>query len=140
MVVKMVRGLFKLGFYAGGLAAVVGTWDYTQQAKAAEYDYSFDKYKLSVMDRYGDEAGYAFSALDTAKSGAQAGMQWVSESGLLEKVGLDMPAPIAAEEGQPVELVFEIERGSTSKTIQLASAAQVLAPETSLYPRARALP
>ena len=70
MIGKLVKSIFKLGFYAAGLCGVVGTWDYTQQAKAADYDYSFDAYKLSVVDRYGDEAAIAFQVMDVAKAGA----------------------------------------------------------------------
>ena len=39
MIVKIVGGLAKLSFLGAGMAAVTGPWDYTQQAKADDYDF-----------------------------------------------------------------------------------------------------
>lgn len=130
MIGKLVKSTFKLGFYAVGLCGVVGTWDYTQQAKAADYNYSFDAYKLSVVDRYGEEAAIAFGVIDVAKAGAVRGITAIEEAGVLAKVGLVMPERALAltEPAAPVDA-----------PVVLASVATSLAPEISLYPQARVL-
>jgi hypothetical protein len=46
MIGKLVKSIFMLGFYAVGVCGVVGTWDYTRQAKAADYVYSFEDYTV----------------------------------------------------------------------------------------------
>ncbi|GGB87901.1 hypothetical protein GCM10011363_00650 [Marivita lacus] len=130
MIGKLVKSIFKLGFYAAGLCGVVGTWDYTQQAKAADDDYSFDAYKLSVVDRYGDEAAIAFAVIDAARTSAVRGIAVIDEAGVLAKVGLAVPERALAltEPAAPV-----------NAPLILASVATSLAPEISLYPRARVL-
>ena len=130
MIGKFVKSILKLGFCAVGLCGVVGTWDYTRQAKAAGYDYSLDAYRLSVVDRYGAEATIAFAMMDMSKAGAMRGIAAIDQAGLLSKVGLAMPErTLALTEPAAPGHVPDI----------LASAATSLAPEISLYPRARVL-
>ncbi|MFA8386575.1 MAG: hypothetical protein ACEPO2_13210 [Pelagibaca sp.] len=109
---------------------MVGIWDYTQQAKAADYDYSFDAYKLSVVDRYGEDAAIALGMVDVAKAGAVRSITAIDETGGLSKVGLAMPerALAVTEPAIPMDA-----------PVLLASAATSLAREISLYPRARVL-
>lgn len=135
MIGKLVKSIFMLGFYAAGLCAVVGIWDYTRQAKDAGYEYSFDEYTLSVTQRYGKDAEIGLAVLDVVKAGAMHGLALVDETGLLAEIGLVLPQ----------ENILPSEAGSGSvaqdqSAILVASAASVLAPETSLYPRARTLP
>lgn len=143
MIGKLLKSIFKLGFYAGGLGAVVAVWDYTQQAKAADYQYSYEEYKLSVMDRYGEEAVFALSTLESAKSGlktgAQAGLKLAEDSGLLEKIGIALPETVFEDDTQPVEIVIGPDGEMVIAPVELAVATQALAPETSLFPRARVL-
>lgn len=123
-----------LCFYAAGLCVVVGTWDYTRQAKAAGYDYSFDEYKLSVMDRYGAEAEIAFAVLDMVKATVMQGLVLVDETGVLKRVGLELPEPGTIPPDSTSGALSPV-----AAPLVLASAASVFAPETSLYPKARAV-
>ncbi|WP_439524755.1 hypothetical protein [Marivita sp.] len=138
MIGKLLKSLFKLGFLATGLTGVIATWDYTQQAGASENGYSLEHYKVSVLDRFGDEAGYAFAAFDTAKSGVSSGLEWAEESGLLQQVGLDMPIQAFDTDKEPV-VATSADTVMIDAPVQLASAKLGLAPETSLFPRARVL-
>ncbi|MCR9157749.1 MAG: hypothetical protein NXH80_10905 [Rhodobacteraceae bacterium] len=134
MIGKLLKSVFMLGFYAAGLCGVVGTWDYTHQAKVADYEYSFEEYKISVMDRYGAEAEFAFSILDMVVAGTKRGVVLIDETGLLAKVGISLPErftdPLHATSGSATQI---------AETVVLASASTLLAPEVSLYPRARVL-
>ena len=143
MIVKFVKGIVKLGFYAVGVAAVAGVWDYTQQAKAAEYDYTFAQHTESLKDRFGDEAGYALSALGTVKGSVQSGIAWADESGMLEKVGLSLPqAESDMTEEMPVVSASEMSETaeSVAAPVEIASVQPGLAPETSLFPKERTRP
>lgn len=134
MIGKLVKSIFMLGFYAVGVCGVVGTWDYTRQAKAADYVYSFEDYKKSVVDRYGPEASIAFAVIDAVKTGAAHGLELAERSGMLASLGISLPRmnpePSDATSGAAVPL---------AAPIVLASAGSQLAPESSLYPRARVL-
>lgn len=134
MIGKLVKSIFMLGFYAVGVCGVVGTWDYTRQAKAADYVYSFEDYKKSVVDRYGPEASIAFAVIDTVKTGAAHGLELAEKSGMLASLGISLPRmtpePSDATSGAAVPL---------AAPLVLASAGSRLAPESSLYPRARVL-
>ena len=132
MIGKLVKSIFMLGFYAVGVCGVVGTWDFTRQAKAADYAYSFDDYKASVADRYGAEAYIAFGVIDTVKTGAAQGLELAEKSGMLASLGISLP--------QPVPERSDATSGAATRdaaTLVLASAGSRLAPEISLYPRAR---
>lgn len=146
MVVKFFKGIFKLGFYAVGLAAIVGIWDYTRQAKAADYDYSTAQYAVSVLERYGSEAEFVFSKLKVAQNGLQTGVQWAGASDILDT--LPLPSGVAPEanpgdtwpEGvnEPAADTEDAVQGNATAEAELALAEGALAPETSLFPRARA--
>jgi hypothetical protein len=143
MIVKFAKGIVKLSFYAAGVAAVAGVWDYTQQAKAAEYDYTFAQHTESLRDRFGDEADYALGALDTVKDGVQTGITWANESGMLAKVGLELPqAESDVIESMPVESASDAPEldANEAETVEIASVQPGLAPETSLFPRERTRP
>ncbi|WP_439121657.1 hypothetical protein [Marivita sp.] len=140
MIVKLVKNLVKLGFYAGGLGVVVGVWDYTQQAKAAEYQYSFAAYKQSVIDRHGEQAIYAFSTLDTAKAGVDTGLRMVEQTGVLEMVGLSTQTLIGAADTKVIANVDAAGALTDAATVQLVAGEHVAAPKTSLFPRARVMP
>ena len=144
MFAKIVKGLFKLCFLTAGTATIVGIWDYTQQAKAAGYVYSYTQYQVSVLDRYGDEAAQAFAFLDTANAGLASGVAWVAETGLLETVGLSMPDTLMPESEDtlasvPIQQISPqtATQEDVAQPIQLASVTGGLAPERSLLPRAR---
>lgn len=130
--VKSLKSIFMLGFYAVGLIAVVGIWDYTRQAKDAGYAYSFDDYRLSVAERYGAEAEIAFTVLDLAKATSIRGFDMVDQTGVLAnaEVTLDVTGSVTSGDST-------VAPGTGSEVIVLASAASVLAPESSLYPQAR---
>lgn len=130
--VKLLKSIFMLKFYAVGLIAVVGIWDYTREAKDAGYAYSIDDYKSSVTERYGKEAEIAFTVLDLAKATAVRGIELVDQTGVLAQVGITLDATGSDTSGDtPIGL------GTGSEVIVLASAASGLAPEASLYPQAR---
>lgn len=144
MIVSFVKGIFRLGFCAAGLVAGLVAWDYMQQVQAADYQYSIDEYKLSVMDRYGEEAVLALSMLESAQSGVKAGarfgLQLAEDTGLLDRFGLsltqsDAPPPVAPS----VEAMIAPDTELQIAPVQFAVASQALAPESSLFPRARAL-
>lgn len=113
-----------------GLVAILAVWDYTQQAKAAEYDYGFEDYPPSLMARYGDQIGYLVTAYQVGLAGANLGIGKIAESGILKSVIPDakadtvhpVPLPTAAEE-----------------PVLVAANRTGLAPEISLFPRARVL-
>lgn len=133
MFVTVAKAIARLGVYAVGLAAVIGTWDFTQQAKAADYSYTFNDYRLSVADRLlGAENGYAASAYETARAGFRSGAAWMNASDVAGNVGLesDEVANVSARKGSRVAA-----RGAAP--VVLASADATLAPEVSLFPRAR---
>ena len=124
------RSLVKLAVYVFGFVAIAGLWDYAQQAQAADYDYSFDKYAPSVMSRYGDEIGAVSDGWDVAKSGLTFGLQVILDSGIIEKLGVDRFALFAWPNDPTVP---------APEPVQVASLQVDYAPETSLFPRARAL-
>jgi hypothetical protein len=151
MVVKFFKGILKLGLYAIGLAAIVGIWDYTRQAKAADYDYSTAQYAASVLDRYGSEAEFVFSKLKVARNGLQSGVQWAGASDILNTVPL--PSGVAPETNlgdtnrgdtspesadAPAADTEDAVQGNATAEVELALAGGALAPKTSLFPRARA--
>ncbi|MCK0150592.1 hypothetical protein MWU54_11190 [Marivita sp. S6314] len=117
-----------------GLAAILGAWDFFAQAKAAEGQYTLQKYATSVSERYGDDAAsIADSAGTLAKAGYRAGVAWTAETGWLEALGIEAIAP------QPDEAVVVMQDADSEvETIVVASAGAFVAPETSLFPRARA--
>ena len=134
MIDTLLKSIVVLGFYVSGLGAVVGIWDYTRQAKEANYVYSLDAYKVSVMDRYGAEAAIAFKVIDIAKAGAVKGLDYAEKSGMLAQLGLTLPELLK----QPAETDPGV-AGQPASMIVFASAASPYAPESSLYPRARVL-
>lgn len=140
MIVSFVKGIFRLGFCAAGLVAGLVAWDYMQQVQAADYQYSIDEYKLSVMDRYGEEAVLALSMLESAQSGVKAGarfgLQLAEDTGLLDRFGLSLTQSDAPPS---VEAMIAPDTELQIAPVQLAVASQALAPESSLFPRARAL-
>ncbi|WP_292285240.1 hypothetical protein [Marivita sp.] len=150
MVVKFLKGILKLGFYAAGLAAIVGIWDYTRQAKMANYDYSTAQYSVSVLDRYGAEAEFVLSRLEVARNGLQTGAEWAGASDMLDTLPLPsaVPSGVAAEANQgetgsegtiePVAGAEGVVHVNATAEVELALAESALAPETSLFPRARA--
>lgn len=139
MIVSFVKGIFRLGFCAAGLVAGLVAWDYMQQVQAADYQYSIDEYKLSVMDRYGEEAVLALSMLESAQSGVKAGarfgLQLAEDTGLLDRFGLSLTQSDAPPS---VEAMIAPDTELQIAPVQLAVASQALAPESSLFPRARA--
>ncbi|WP_299791379.1 hypothetical protein [uncultured Marivita sp.] len=135
MVVKFAKGLAKLSFLGAGTAAVIGLWDYTQQAKAADYDLSFAQYQASVVDRYGDQAGDVFAV---AHSGIASGYAWASRSGVLELAGLTEDGSVI-DESDPLVVIVDDPESSVETEIEVAAADGGLAPDSSLLPRARAL-
>lgn len=140
MIVKLVKNLVKLGFYSVGLAVVLGVWDYTRQAKSTDYQYSFEEYKLSVLDRYGEEAVYAMSVLDAAENGLNSGIRWVEQTGLLEKAGVSIPQGVIASDLDVIPNETQVDPDFDGALRQLAVVNDVLAPETSLFPQARSTP
>jgi hypothetical protein len=134
MVGKFLKSIFMLAFYAAGLSVVVGVWDYTRQAKAEGYDYSFEKYQVSVVDRYGAEAVIAFTLLDSIKDSAGIDPEGISFSGLISSV-VDTVSDPGSASPKSLEADVVVDSGP----IILASAGSLLAPESSVYPRARAL-
>lgn len=139
---KLVKGVVVMSAYTCGLVAVVGLWDYTQQAKAVDYQYSVEAYKLSVMDRYRAEAELAFGVMDTVTEAAWRGVDFVEETGILEKAGISLPERVV-ETPQVIFAVGNSAEGSVNDggaegPIVVAAAQGVFAPESSLLPRARA--
>jgi hypothetical protein len=131
MVIRWIfRSLVKLAVYVFGFMAIAGLWDYAQQAQAADYDYSFDEYAPSVMARYGDEIGVVSDGWDVAKAGLNSGLQVILDSGILEKLGVDQFAHFAWSTDPTVP---------APEPVQVALLQSDYAPETSLFPRARAL-
>ena len=92
MIVKLFKNVFLLGFYAVGLVAVLGTWDYIRQAKAEAYDYTLLDYRESVLDRHGTKAEITFGLYDTAAGAAMRGAHMLEEAGVLRVVGIDLAA------------------------------------------------
>lgn len=131
---KLFKSVFMLCFYAASLSLVVGIWDYTRQAKEADYQYSFEEYKLSVIDRYGAEAAIVFAVAETVKGGALRGLEIVEETGLLAKVGISLP-DAGLEPSDAISGAVDPLQAS----LILASTRVGFAPETSLFPRARVL-
>ena len=121
-----------LGFYAVGLIAVVGIWDYTRHAKDAGYAYRFDDYKSSVAERYGKEAESAVMLLGLTKATALHGIEMVDQTRILAPVGITLDATRSETSNDTPS-----GPGTGPEVIVLASAASVLAPESSLYPQAR---
>lgn len=139
---KLVKGVVVMSAYTCGLVAVVGLWDYTQQAKTVDYEYSVEAYKLSVMDRYGAEAELAFGVMDTVTEAAWRGAEIVEETGILEKAGISLPERVV----EPPQVILAVgnsaevpvKDGSAEGPMIVAAAQGVFAPESSLLPRARA--
>jgi hypothetical protein len=124
------RSLVKLAAYVFGFVAIAALWDYAQQAQAADYAYTFDEYPPSVMARYGDEIGLVSDGWDVAKSGLNSGLRFILDSGIMEKLGVDQFALFASSTDATVP---------APEPVQVASLQSDYAPETSLFPRARAL-
>jgi len=142
MLVKVLKSIFKLGVYAAGVAAVVGVWDYTRQAKAADFQYTVGAHAASLADRYGTEAQFAVGALDMVKGGVRNGLEWEGSTGLLGKSGDASPTPEVemAQSDLPEIEAGAFEPGTEpSAAVEIAADRIVLAPETSLFPRVRAL-
>ncbi|WP_292289350.1 hypothetical protein [Marivita sp.] len=142
MLVKVLKSIFKLGVYAAGVAAVVGVWDYTRQAKAADFQYTVGAHAASLADRYGTEAQFAVGALDIAKGGVRNGLEWADNAGLLGKTGDASPTPeveMAQSDLPEIESGVLAPVAEPSDAVEIAAVRTVLAPETSLFPRVRAL-
>lgn len=135
MIVKFIKGLAKLTLFAAGTVAVIGVWDYSQRAKAADDGYSVATYRASVLDRYGDDAGKVLAA---AKGGLANGYGWLAQSGAFDLVGLAERLGPADDEALGDALPAAASAAG-EPPLQLASAQEGLAPQTSLFPRARAL-
>ena len=140
MIVRFVKGIVKLSFYAVGIGAIAGVWDYTQQAKAVEYEYTFAQHTESLQDRFGDEAEYALTAFDSVKGRVESGLAWTGQSGMLEKVRLALPqsatggADRVMVESAPESLHTDV---NATASVEIASVQTELAPETSLFPKQR---
>jgi hypothetical protein len=123
------RSLVRIAVYVCGVVAVAGLWDYARQAQATDYAYSFAEYPPSVIARYGDEIGYVADGWEGVKSGLTSGLQMLADKGITESLGIDRfslfaPQPPALPAPEPV---------------LIASLQSDLAPDTSLFPRARVL-
>ncbi|SHH92487.1 hypothetical protein [Marivita hallyeonensis] len=143
MLGKLFGTLVKFTFYALGTVAVIGVWDFTREAEAArltpEPDYTMERYVASLTDRYGDDVQAATEvALETAKTGLTAGLEWAQNTGAIEKLGIEEHAKslqmLIAPQAEPA---IEAAIATEGAVVQMASAAGHLAPETSLLPRAR---
>ena len=133
MLSKMVKRLPTLGFYAFGLGVLFVTWDFTQEAKAAGYDYSLSEYAASAVERHSDKTAFALAAIHVTQSKVRTGMSWVKESSTQALVlQSDGPAPTGADSGIGASVDTNSER-SAFMTSQFA-------PERSLSPRARPAP
>lgn len=128
---RVLRWIVTAALRIVGLVAILAVWDYTQQAKAAQYDYGFKDYPPSVVARYGDQIGYAVAVYQIGVNGAHAGIRKISESGVLKSLGQDAGVEAVRPDtpAKPVEGLVQVAAFRTGS-----------APETSLFPRARVLP
>jgi len=133
---KLFKGVFKLCVYSGGLIILAGVWDYTQQRQAIDGDYTVAEYATSVSDRYGPRVNQlATIAAGSADAGLATGVDWVKSAGVLDKFGVD-----PSVQDMPAAATLEPQKvTSLDDLISLASVHAVSAPETSLFPRARAV-
>jgi hypothetical protein len=133
---KLFRGIFKLCAYSVVLIILAGVWDYTQQRQAVAGEFTVATYATSVSDRYGPHVAQITTlASNGAEAGISNGLDWVKSAGVLDSQGVEPTVlgrrVVATQEPQEVKTLNE--------QVVLASVNSVAAPETSLYPRARAL-
>ena len=133
---KLFKAIFKLGLYAACAGAIWAAWDFMQQSNAAGDDYGVAEHMASLDDRYGDDVReLGANAVIFAQDGYASAVAWAEGQGVFDMIGMDAPVLEAPAEVETSAKV--VPAGTEDATLVLASADAPLAPDTSLFPRAR---